>query len=425
MSDTNSALANDSVRNVAGYQRLQRRILAVLAGAQVLGGIGVGTGVAVSSVTAASLSGSDTVGGLAQTSWVLGAAVLSVPAARLAASHGRRPALVLTYGLGALGGLIAVLGTAAQMWPLLIAGLLLFGGGTTAGLAARFAATDLSTPARAGRDLSAVVWATTIGSVAGPNLGGPADQVGRHIGMPAGTGPFLLAALAFGLAALSILAGLRPDPLHTAARVPAAPATRGALGSAWKVLCSSPKSRMAVTAIVISHVTMVALMTMTPVHLHHGNATVTMVGVVISLHIGGMYALSPLVGWLSDRIGTVPVLVASMVQFLAAAVLAGSASPHDLVQLSAGLVLLGTGWSFGLVAGSALLTASVQAEHRPAVQGISDLLMNAGAGLGGIIAGTIVATASYSTLAAATAVIVTPMTITLLRARSRGSRLGI
>ncbi len=422
MSDTNCAATSHWVHNVVGRRAPQGRILAVLAGAQVLGGIGVGTGVAVSSVTAASLSGSDAVGGLAQTSWVLGAALLALPAARLAARGGRRPALVFTYGLGGLGGLIAVLGTTAQIWPLLIAGLLLFGGGTTAGLAARFAATDLSAPGRAGRDLSAVVWATTIGSVAGPNFAGPADRIGRHLGMPAETGPFLLAALAFGLAALAILAGLRPDPLHTAGRTPPAPAARGALGSAWRILHSSPMARTAVASIVVSHATMVALMVMTPVHLHHGDATVTAVGVVISLHIGGMYALSPLIGWLSDRIGTVPVLMAGMVQFLAAAVLAGTASPRDLMQLSAGLILLGTGWSCGLVAGSTLLTRSVPTEHRPSIQGLSDLFMNAGGALGGIIAGAIVATASYGALAGATAVIVVPTTVALLRTRSRATR---
>lgn len=402
------------IETVPDSRHDQRRVLTVLTTTQVLGGIGVGTGIAVSSMIAASLSGSDAIGGVAQTSAVIGAAVLALPAARLAARRGRRPALAFAYGVGALGGLIAVLGTGLKSWPVLLVGLLLFGGATTAGLAARYAATDLSPPGRAGRDLSVVVWATTLGSVAGPNFGGPADRFGRWLGMPADTGPYLLAALAFAFASLGVFVFLRPDPLHRADS-PGMPRAPGSgVKAAWPVLRSSPMALTAVAAIVASHTTMVMLMSMTPVHLDHGHATITVVGMVISLHIAGMYALSPLVGWLSDRIGPLPVLLAGMVQFFGAALLAGTASPHDVARLTAGLILLGTGWSCGLVAGSALLTSSVPVEHRPPVQGLSDLLMNAGAAIGGIAAGGIVAAASYGALAATTTAVVLPMTLLLL-----------
>jgi MFS family permease len=301
-------------------------------------------------------------------------------------------------------------------------GLLIFGGGSAANLAARYSATDLSKPGHSARDLSVVVWATTVGSVAGPNLAAPAGRLGAWFGLPEQAGPYVLAAFAFALAALGMLVGLRPDPLLLARQRDHAntPAPDRSLGAAWRTLRASRRGRVAVSAIVVSHTAMVALMSMTPVHLGHGGATVTVVGVVISAHIAGMYALSPLVGAAADRLGHVPVLLLGMAQLIAATVLAGTSSAHEVGQLSAGLILLGTGWSCGLVAGSALLTDSIPAERRPAVQGLSDLLMNGGGALGGVLAGVIVMLMSYAVLAGLIAAFVMPMMAVLfLASRSR------
>lgn len=417
--------------------QVQRRVLAVLTGVQVLGGVGIATGVAVSTLIAASLSGSDSVGGLAQTSAVLGAGLLAVPTARLAGRYGRRPALVFAYGCGLAGALIAVLAATTRSWPLLLCGLVLFGGGSAANLAARYSATDLSKPGHAARDLSIVVWATTIGSVAGPNLAAPADRLGARFGLAEAAGPYALAVVAFGLAGLGILILLRPDPLRLAMAeranavraesgevgpLPAPhgpPARKRGAGGGWAVLRESPTARVAVAAIVVSHTVMVAVMSMTPVHLHHGHASLTVVGVVISLHIAGMFAFSPLVGRLADRRGRIPVLLLGMAQLIAAAALAGASAPQDVARLSIGLVLLGTGWSCGLVAGSALLTESVAIERRPAVQGLSDLLMNGGAALGGVAAGAVVMAFSYGTLAVTAAVLVLPMIVVLVVTHGR------
>ncbi|HEV7933900.1 MAG TPA: MFS transporter [Actinomadura sp.] len=393
----------------------QRRVLAVLTGTQVLGGLGVGIGVAVTTLLAASISGSDTIGGLAQTSAVLGAALLAVPIARTAARSGRRASLTLGYGCGTAGAFIVVIAATLHSWPLMLFGLLFFGGASAAGLAARYAATDLSPPGRSARDLSTVVWATTIGSVAGPNLAEPADRLGRHLGLATDTGPYSLAAVAFGLAAAGILALLRPDPLETSGAGPRPAPSRG---GAWETLRRSPGARTAVAAIVVSHTVMVAVMSMTPVHLDHGHTTLTVVGIVISLHITGMYALSPLVGWTADRFGRIPVLLLAMAQLATAAALAGTSSSHDVSRLAVALVLLGTGWSCGLVAGSALLTDSIPVERRPAVQGLSDLLMNGGAAAGSVAGGAIVAAFSYGALAVVAIALVVPMTAVLVLGRN-------
>ncbi|MFB4314568.1 MFS transporter [Actinomadura sp. 21ATH] len=416
-----------------GRHPAQRRILAVLTASQILGGIGVGTGVAISTLAAATLSGSEAIGGLAQTSAVAGAGVLAVPMARAAARHGRRAGLSLAYGAATAGAVVAMIGTAIPSWPLLMLGLFLAGGGSAGGLAARYSATDLSGPGRTARDLSIVVWATTVGSIAGPNLAEPADAIGRDLGLAAWAGPYAMAAIAFGLTLLGIFALLRPDPLH-AAGMPAAggkgtadgkgtaggkgaaddPPARAAKVSGWRALRESPRARLAVAAIAVSHMVMVSVMVMTPVHLNHGHASLSIVGVVISLHIAGMYALSPLPGWLADRYGRVPVLLIGMALLAAATALAAVSAPRDVTRLSVALVLLGLGWSFGLVAGSALLTESVPLERRPAVQGLSDLLMNGGAAVGGVAAGAIVTAFSYGVLATCAMALVLPMTAALI-----------
>jgi MFS family permease len=387
-------------------EHLQRRVLRVLTATQVLGACGVAVGLAVSTLIAAALSGSDAVGGLAQTSAVLGAALLALPAARLAARRGRRPALALGYGAGALGAALAAVAVMATSWPALLVSLVLFGGATSANLAARYAATDLAHPHRRARSLAVVVWASTIGAVAGPNLADPAGRLAAFVGLPAGAGPFLLAAVAFAAAAFGVLVLLRPDPLavvrvaHPVVR-PAAHCAGGALPApgvtaVWSSLRSS--ARLALVGVTLCHTAMVGLMSMTPVHMNHSGASLRVVGVVISVHVAAMYVASPLFGWMADRLGRVPVLAIGASLVVAASGVAGMAPSHDAPQLAAGLALLGLGWSAGLVAGSALLTESVAVPDRPAAQGLSDLCMNVGGAVGGVVAGVVVTAWSYAAL---------------------------
>ncbi len=251
------------------------------------------------------------------------------------------------------------------------------------------------------------MWASTIGSVTGPNLAEPAGRLTALLGGPGEAGPYLLSAAAFAGAALVVWAGLRPDPLVVARGAVASP-TRTNLAAAWASLRASGTAQLALAGIVLSHLVMVGLMSMTPVHMDHGGASLRVVGVVISLHIAGMFALSPLIGWLADRVGRVPVLAVGALLLLASGAVSASAPSTGAVQLSVGLTLLGVGWSCALVAGSALLTESVPAAVRPDVQGLSDLAMNTGGALGGVLAGVAVAVTSYAALAVAVVVLVLP-----------------
>jgi MFS family permease len=215
--------------------------------------------------------------------------------------------------------------------PLLFGGLFLFGGGTAAGLQARYAAVDLAPPARRGRDLSLVVWATTIGAVAGPNLSPLAGITLERFGVPTLAGPFVFSAMTFGLSALLLQLFLRPDPLIVArltsqdfgaAGVGAPPRAVG-LRAAMTSVLASPSATLGITATAIGHLVMVGVMAMTPVHIldagHDAAHTLRIVGIVLSFHIAGMFALAPVTGWLSDRLGRRPVILGGIVLLLLAA----------------------------------------------------------------------------------------------------------
>jgi MFS family permease len=383
----------------------------------------MGAMIAVGALIALELTGSDTWSGMATTMITLGAAVFALPLAALAARRGRRPGLALGWVLGALGGTVVMAATVLEAFALFLVGMLLVGAGTATNLQARHAATDLSSERSRGRDLSVVVWATTVGSVAGPNLTGPGARVAALFGLPDLLGPVLFTTAGFALGGVLILALLRPDPLRAAAAARASgDASAGArlsVAGALRVIAASPGALLAVVGIVASHTVMVAVMTMTPVHMSHHGAALTVIGLTLSLHIAGMYALSPVVGWLTDRYGRVPVLLVGQAVLVAAALVAGTAG-HDEVRVTVGLVLLGLGWSFGLVSGTALLAESLAADVRPRAQGVSDLVMNLGGAAAGALSGVVLSQAGFGGLNLFAAVFTVPVFVLAVRARVVG-----
>ena len=412
---------------------IQRRTLRLLCGTQIVGGIGTTIGASVGVLLAARIGGT-AISGLAQSASVVGAALLAVPITRIMRARGRRPGLVLAYLTGALGGSLIVAAAVTRWVPLLFLGMLLFGGGTAATLQARYAAVDLAEPALRGRQLSMVVWATTIGAVAAPNFAALADAAVDRSGLPPLSGPFVFSTVAFVLGAGVLLVLLRPDPLLTARRA-AAGATGGGPGptgrggglrAAVRVVGERPAARLGIAAVAVGHMVMVGVMVMTPVRLgeSHGDADLLrVVGIVLSLHIAGMFALSPVVGWLTDRAGRRPVILGGGAVLLVACAFAGTAG-HDTVRLSVGLALLGLGWSGTMVAGSTLLSESVPAEVRPAVQGLSDLTMGLAGALAGALSGFVIELAGYPVLNLLAAVAVIPLVALALRAVPAGERIG-
>ena len=393
----------------------QRRTLRVLSAAQIAGGIGFGAGLSVGILLAEDVTSSEGWAGAARTSTTVGAAVLAVPLALAAIRWGRRWALGGGWALAAAGSVLLIIAAQAGRGPAatiaLVVGMTASGAGSATTLQTRYAAVDLAPPLHRSRQLSLVVWATTIGSVLGPNLGEPGEAVGRWLGIAPMAGPFVIAA-AVQLVAVATISFLRPDPLQLAAvhdsarRRDAAPARRrGSLRRSISLAWQIPAARLALVSICAAHSVMVGVMTMTPVHMDHEGATITVVGLTISLHILGMYGLSPLVGAAADRFGRPPVIAAGMVVLLLATAVAGTAGA-SAVQVAVGLFLLGVGWSFCLVAASALLTESVPAAARTEVQGASDAAMNISAAIGAAASGPLLGVVGFGGLNALSAAIV-------------------
>ncbi|MDN5803698.1 MAG: MFS transporter [Microlunatus sp.] len=379
---------------------LRRRTLGLLAIGQILGGLGTGAALSIGALAANQLAG-ESWSGMAATMSTLGAALLAVPLARLADRRGRRISLSMAALIAAAGVALCVLGMVLSAVVVLFVGLAGAGAATAAALQSRFAATDLARPATRGRDLSLVVWSTTIGAVIGPNLAEPGEVVGQAIGLPPLSGVFVFAVFAQLLAAGAYALFLRPDPLSVSKQlgldVPSAtgtvahPAERRVRGNLAMV-------RLAILAVALSHATMVALMAMTPVHLVHNGATLSIVGLTISLHIAGMFGLSPVFGILSDRLGRIPtILLGQTMLVVAALVTAFGAQTYGLVIT--GLILLGLGWRASTVAGAALLNDAAPVAKRVRLQGRSDMAMNFAGALGGAVSGPVLAFVGYQGLA--------------------------
>lgn len=398
---------------------VQRRTLRLLFVTQIISGIGIAIGGAVGALLAAEIA-SIGVSGLAQSANVVGAALFALPATVIVQRYGRRPSLAAGYFVAAVGSIIVVAAAVRHSIPLLIAGFFLLGGATAAGLQARYAAVDLAPAALRGRHLSLIVWATTVGAVVGPSLAAPAGAALNRYGIPTLAGPFFFSALLFGLATLLLMLLLRPDPALIARagvgnpRAPGAGAPHGGMRAALRAVVSQASPRLGVSAMAAGHVVMIGVMTMTPVHIrsagHGADHTLRVVGVVLSFHIAGMFALSPVFGWLTDKLGRRPVIIAGIAMLLAACALAGSAG-HRSAHLAAALTMLGLGWSATTVAGSTLLSESVPVDLRASAQGLSDLTMGLAGASAGAISGVIVEAWGYSTLTLLAALATAPLVV--------------
>jgi MFS family permease len=373
--------------------RIRRRSHVVIIAGQALAGVGMGATFSAAALLAERLSGSAAWSGTATTMSTLGAAAAAVPLAALARRRGRSPALASGAGLAALGAVVGLVAVTANVFPLFLVAMALLGVGTAVNLQSRFAATDLSEPESRGRDLAVVVWSTTIGAVLGPNLIGPGDDLGLRLGLPELSGVFLF-TLAAQLVALAIYRfALRPDPLKTAERLGVERGT--AAPEAGRA--DRNGVRTGILSLAFSHATMASVMAMTPVHLVSHGATLQIVGLTISLHVAGMYGLSPLWGVLSDRLGREPVIGLGQGMLLAA-LLMTSFGAESSGWVLAGLIFLGLGWSAATVAASGLVADSADPARRTVVQGRADLSMSLAGAVGAGSAGVVLAMLGYAGL---------------------------
>ncbi|WP_082594031.1 MFS transporter [Phycicoccus sp. Soil802] len=409
------------------FRTVQRQTVSTLIVTQVLVGVGVSAGAGVGALLAEDVGGSADLAGLGGTFQVLGGALIAIPMAHVMAARGRRWGLLLGYALGITGAVTMIVAGAIRNFPLLLAGAALFGGSNAANSQARYAAADLADEAHRGRDLSTVVWATTIGAVFGPNLAGPGEPIAEWLGIPPLTGPYVFSLLGLVLGAAVLFLMLRPDPLLLARERAAAVATEplerqhGSIVRGWRTLLAHPGALLGLVTMALGHTVMVSVMVMTPLHMHHGGASLRVIGLVISIHVLGMFAFSPLTGLAVDRWGGRSCGLAGAMILVVASVLAAQAPIGWSAGLAIGLFLLGLGWSFTLVSGSTLVVKSVPLAERAGAQGAADLVMGLAAGGGGALAGVVVGQLGYSVLGACSAVLAAIVALASLLIRVDGS----
>lgn len=392
-----TALASGSP-SAAERDAAYRRALRVLLAAQVLAGAGLAAGITVGALLAEEMLGATGAAGLSTALFTLGAAGAALVVGRISQASGRRPGLAAGYAVGAVGGALVVVAAELDSVGLLFVALVLYGSGTATNLQARYAGADLVEPARRGRAVSAVLVATTVGAVVGPNLVEATGALARDIGLPTLSGPFLLATAAYALAAVVVSALLRPDPLLTA-RAWAARAERDRGGGPVAAAPGDPRTvRLAAAAMVITQMVMAGVMTMTPIHMRDHGHGLGAAGFVISVHVAAMYLPSPVCGWLVDRVGRRPVLGAAGATLMAAGLLAAVAPADSMALLTIALGLLGLGWSLGLVAGTAMVTDAAPLVTRARTQGSVDLTVALAGAAGGLGSGFVVAGASFPVL---------------------------
>ena len=388
----------------------QRRTLAILLLAQILSGLGLAAGITVSALLAEEMLGSSRFSGVPTVFFTIGSAVAAVGVGRISQRLGRRVGLSAGYLAGSLGSVGVAVAASVGNIVLLFGSMLVYGAGVSTNLQARYAGADLAAPSRRGRAVSIVLVATAVGAIAGPNLVSATGTLAIEIGIPALAGPFLLAAAAYASAAVVLWILLRPDPLLLARSIAAGPhlglgqaaapsgpiadvPRRSHSGRTWSWAVASGAGILILTQLI-----MVAIMTMTPIHIEHHGHSIAITGLVIGAHVAGMFLPSPFSGWLVDRFGYLPIAVAAGLTLLAAGLLAASAPVDSVTTLALALVLLGLGWNLGLVSGTTVVTDAVPLATRARTQGTVDLgiaLAGAGAGLS---SGLIITASSYATL---------------------------
>lgn len=383
------------------YDAIQRRTIGTLLTSQASGGVGLVATYIVSALLAKDITGSRTLATIAASCLSLGAAAVSFPLARLMNTKGRRVGLRLGYLVGASGAAIAVIAGITRSYPLLCIGVFGAGAGNASNLATRYAASDLAQPERRGRTISIIIWATTLGSASGAIVSGTASDIGEKLGLPTRVGSYVLSGIMFLVAAAIVEIRLRPDPLlmaqeRNAGNEQVEPAAKLSVRDSIPLIMANPAAKLAVGAMIVSQVTMVGVMALTPLHMNEGGQSQNIIGYMMTFHIFGMYLFSPVVGWLTDRVGQYPMLYASGICCTAGAGWAAATPPDGRLGVFMGNFLIGMGWCFGVVAASSLLVATFPLEQRVGVQGVGDLAMIGSGAVAGVTAGALYTFLGYS-----------------------------
>lgn len=379
---------------------LYKRTLFVVSVSQIFGGAGLAAGVTVGALLAQQMLGTEAYAGLPSALFTLGSAGAALLVGRLSQASGRRIGLATGFMIGGLGAIGVIIAAIINSVLLLFLSLLVYGSGTATNLQARYAGTDLANNKQRATAISLTMVFTTFGAVAGPNLVNVMGDIALSIGVPALAGPFILAAAAYILAGIVLFVMLRPDPLLIARSIEAS--NKEKHEKTHSAITEQVENRRGIivgaTIMVLTQIVMVAIMTMTPVHMRHHGHSIGEVGIVIGFHIGAMYLPSLVTGILVDKLGRTAMAIASGITLLLAGLTAAFAPGDSMVFLVIALSLLGLGWNFGLISGTALIVDSITTSTRAKTQGTLDVFVALSGAAGGALSGVIMAGSSYLTL---------------------------
>ncbi|HGH7176524.1 TPA: MFS transporter [Bacillus wiedmannii] len=403
MIDTADVSISNRMYTEDEQQQLYKRTLIIVSISQMFGGAGLAAGITVGALLAQQMLGTDAYAGLPAAMFTMGSAVAAFFVGKLSQKHGRRIGLSAGFIVGGLGAIGVVVAALTNSIILLLVSLLIYGAGTATNLQARYAGTDLANKKQRATAISITMVMTTFGAVAGPNLVGVMGRFAHSIGIPELAGPFILSAAAFVLAGLVLFVMLRPDPLLIANMIETYKQEHTYKGQPVTEEATENKRGITVGAIVmiLTQVVMVAIMTMTPVHMGHHGHGLSAVGLVIGFHVGAMYLPSLVTGMLIDKIGRTTMSIAGGVILLAAGVIAAIAPSDSLILLIVALSLLGLGWNLGLISGTAQIVDATIPSTRAKTQGKIDVFIALAGASGGAMSGMVVANSSYAALSLA------------------------
>ncbi|HDR7657111.1 MULTISPECIES: MFS transporter [Bacillus] len=403
MLDRAGALKSNRMYTEEEQRKLYKRTLLIVSISQMFGGAGLAAGITVGALLAQQMLGTDAYAGLPAAMFTMGSAVAAFFVGKLSQKHGRRIGLAGGFIVGGLGAIGVVVAALTNSIILLLVSLLIYGAGTATNLQARYAGTDLANKKQRATAISITMVMTTFGAVAGPNLVGVMGRFAHSIGIPELAGPFILSAAAFILAGLVLFVMLRPDPLLIANMIETYKQEHTNKGQAVTEEATENKRGITVGAIVmiLTQIVMVAIMTMTPVHMGHHGHGLSAVGLVIGFHVGAMYLPSLVTGMLIDKIGRTTMSIAGGVILLAAGVIAAIAPSDSLILLIVALSLLGLGWNLGLISGTAQIVDATIPSTRAKTQGKIDVFIALAGASGGAMSGMVVANSSYAALSLA------------------------
>lgn len=398
--DVQTASLQSYISSPEKQKSLYKRTLFVVSISQIFGGAGLAAGVTVGALIAQQMLGTDAFAGLPSALFTLGSAGSALIVGRLSQRYGRRTGLSAGFMIGGLGAIGVIMAAIINSIFLLFISLLIYGAGTATNLQARYVGTDLANHKQRATAVSITMVFTTFGAVAGPSLVNVMGDFALSIGVPSLAGPFILAAAAYILAGVVLFIMLRPDPLVIARTIEAANEEPGDKGHLAATEHTENKKGIIVgaTVMVLTQIVMVAIMTMTPVHMRHHGHDLGAVGLVIGFHIGAMYLPSLVTGVLVDRLGRTAMAISSGTTLLLAGVIGAFAPGDSMVLLVIALSLLGLGWNFGLISGTALIVDSTDTATRAKTQGTVDVLIALSGAAGGALSGMIVAGSSYLAL---------------------------